>query len=221
MITNDERRTIAERIDAIDWDAAEGSWTFIDRLRYAMGVDYMDTYKEDMRAIADKVRKLCKADGLGAMSDEELSAHGFMRLPVGADGEPIRPGDVVTHSDMGGRRQVTSVCLTGEGVSVGCADGFVTLRADLLSHADTPEAQAWADLGPEHAWEHQAAEAFRLYTGRIEAAVRAEEPVRCRDCAHMHENPLLDLPLCLFLGVPVPDAGGFCAWGERRGDAQV
>lgn len=47
------------------------------------------------------------------------------------------------------------------------------------------------------------------------------EVVRCRDCAHMHENPLLDLPLCLFLGVPIPDAGGFCAWGERRGDAQV
>lgn len=47
------------------------------------------------------------------------------------------------------------------------------------------------------------------------------EVVRCRDCAHMHENPLLDLPLCLFLGVPVPDADGFCAWGERRGDAQV
>ena len=47
------------------------------------------------------------------------------------------------------------------------------------------------------------------------------EVVRCRDCAHMHENPLLDLPLCLFLGVPIPDAGGFCSWGERRGDAQV
>lgn len=50
---------------------------------------------------------------------------------------------------------------------------------------------------------------------------RRERVVRCRDCAHMHENPLLDLPLCLFLGGPIPDAGGFCAWGERREDAQV
>ena len=47
------------------------------------------------------------------------------------------------------------------------------------------------------------------------------EVVRCRDCAHMHESPLLDLPLCLFLGALIPDAGGFCAWGERREDAQV
>lgn len=157
MITSDERRTIAARIDAIDdLDDAEGSWPFIDfidSLRRAMGLDGANTYKDDMRAITGKVRELCEADELDAMSDEELSSHGLLRLPVGADGEPIRPGDVVTHPDMGGRREVvTSVCLTGEGVSVGCADGFVTLRAGLLSHADTPpsladEIDAIADLG--------------------------------------------------------------------------
>ena len=152
MITSEERRAIVKRIDAIDWDEVLGTCSSIDILRYAMGVDYMDTYKGDMMGIAGKVRELCKADGLGAMSDEELSAHGLMRLPVGADGEPIRPGDVVTHPDMGSRREVTSVCLTGEGVSVGCSDGFVTLRTGLLSHADTPstladEIDAIADLG--------------------------------------------------------------------------
>ena len=150
MITSEERREIMARIDAIDWDEVFGTCSSIDSLRYAMGVDSMDTYKEDMRAIADKVRKLCKADGLGAMSDEELSAHGLMRLPVGADGEPIRLGDVVTHPDMGSRREVTSVCFTGEGASVGFTDGFATLRADLLSHADTPSTLAdeigrWVD----------------------------------------------------------------------------
>lgn len=138
MITSEERRAIAERIDEINWDDAEGSWPFIDRLRHAMGVDYMDTYKGDMMGIADKVRELCEANGLDAMSDEDLSSHGLMRLPKGADGEPIRLGDVVTHPDMGSRRKVTSVCFTAEGVSVGLTDGFATLRADLLSHADTP-----------------------------------------------------------------------------------
>ena len=104
---------------------------------------------------------------------------------------------------------------------MGAEETLLEVAVDLAGRLASAEAQAWANLSPEHAWEHQAAEAFRLYTGRIEAAERAEEPVRCRDCAHMHENPLLDLPLCLFLGVPVPDAGGFCSWGERRGDAQV
>ena len=142
MITSEERRAIVSRIDAIDWDDAEVSWHFIDRLCRAMGLDSADTYKDDVRIIAGKIRELCEADGLGAMSDEDLSSHGLMRLPKGADGEPIRPGDVVTHPDMGGRREVTSVCLTSEGVSVGCADGFVTLRAGLLSHADTPSTLA-------------------------------------------------------------------------------
>lgn len=160
MITNDERRTIVERIDAIDWDAAEGSWHFIGRLCCAMGMDDTNTYKNNVRTIAGKVRELCEApdgdayqhgydegfasadDWYADRTDAELSSHGLMRLPIGADGEPIRPGDVVTHPDMGGRREVTSVCLTGEGVSVGCSDGFVTLRTGLLSHADTPSTLA-------------------------------------------------------------------------------
>ena len=167
MITSEERRAIVERIDAIDWDDAEVSWHFVDRLCRAMGLDSADTYKDDVRIIAGKVRELCEADGLGAMSDEDLSSHGLMRLPKGADGEPIRPGDVVTHPDMGGRREVTSVCLTGGGVSVGCADGFVTLRADLLSHADTPstladEISRWVDSGQDESLDELRSIARRL-----------------------------------------------------------
>lgn len=127
----------------------------------------MDTYKDDMRDITSKVRELCKADELDVMSDEELSAHGLLRLPVGADGEPIRPGDVVTHPDMGSRREVTSVCLTGEGVSVGCADGFVTLRTGLLSHADTPsmladEIDRWVDSEQDEPFDELRSIARRL-----------------------------------------------------------
>ena len=103
---------------------------------------------------------------------------------------------------------------------MGAEETLLEVAVDLAGRLASAEAQAWADLGPQHVMEHRA-EALRIYMGHIEAAVRAEEPVRCRDCAHMHENPLLDLPLCLFLGALIPDEDGFCAWGERRGDAQV
>ena len=174
MITKDERRAIAERIGAIDWWNVKGSefsnQVAIDKLRRAMGASEYSDYVDDVRSIAGRVCELCEVDESNAYqhgydegfasaddwyadrTEGELSSHGLMRLPVGADGEPIRPGDVVTHPDMGGRREVTSVCLTSEGVSVGCADGFVTLRADLLSHADTPstladEMDRWIDAG--------------------------------------------------------------------------
>lgn len=171
MITSDERRAIAERLDAINWRNVKGSeyssQVAIDELRRAMGASEHSNYVDDVRSTAGKVRELCKADELDAMSDEELSAHGLMRLPVGADGEPIRPGDVVTHPDMGSRQEVTSVCLTGEGVSVGCADGFVTLRTGLLSHADTPstlasEIDRWVDSEQDEPLDELRAIARRL-----------------------------------------------------------
>ena len=174
MITNDKRRAIVEKIDEISWDDAEGSWTFIDRLCRAMGLDGARTYKDDMRAITGKVRELCEASdddayqhGYDERTDGELSSHGLMRMPKGADGEPIRLGDVVTHPDMGGRREVTSVCFTAEGVSVGLTDGFATLRADLLSHADTPstladEISRWVDSGQDESLDELRSIARRL-----------------------------------------------------------
>ena len=101
MITKDERRAIVERIDVIDWDAAEGSWHFIGCLCRAMGMDDTNTYKNNVRTIAGKVRELCKADELGAMSDEDLSSHGLMRMPKGADGVTVMPGQDVYGEDGG------------------------------------------------------------------------------------------------------------------------
>lgn len=171
MITSEERRAIAERIGEYGWDNGDYATTALLLLAQCLGVDDEDisgrSYGYIARMVASRVRELCKADELDAMSDEELSAHGLMRLPVGADGEPIRPGDVVTHPDMGSRQEVTSVCLTGEGVSVGCADGFVTLRTGLLSHADTPstladEMDRWVDSGQDEPLDELRAIARRL-----------------------------------------------------------
>lgn len=99
MITNDERREIMARIDVINWDDAESGCVFIDRLCCAMGLDSASTYKDDMRSITGKVRELCEADELDAMSDEELSSHGLLRLPVGADGVTVVPGQDVYSAD--------------------------------------------------------------------------------------------------------------------------
>ncbi|EUB32623.1 hypothetical protein [Olsenella uli] len=169
MITNDERRAIVERIDAIDWERTDNGREAIDALRRAMGLrGSIFSYVDDMRFIANKVCELCEVsdddayqhgydegfasadDWYADRTDAELSSHGLLRMPKGADGKLIRLGDVVTHPDMGGRREVTSVCLTGEGVSVGCADGFVTLRTSLIRHTDTPSSLAdemdrWVD----------------------------------------------------------------------------
>lgn len=161
MMTDNERRAIADGVDAIDWSKAFSSGPAINKLREAMGISEKSTYVEDVQAIAAKVRELCDMpddtedyqrgfdegfssadDWYADRTDAELAAHGLMRLPMGADGEPIRPGDVVTHPDMGSRREVTSVYLTDNGVSVGCADGFVTLRTGLFSHADTSSSLA-------------------------------------------------------------------------------
>lgn len=117
MITSEERRAIAARIGAIDWDDAEGSWPFIDRLRQAMGLDGANTYKDDMRAISGRVRELCEVsdddayqrgydEGFASADDwyadrteGELYSHGLMRLPKGSDGVTVMPGQDVYGED--------------------------------------------------------------------------------------------------------------------------
>lgn len=117
MITSEERREIMARIDAIDLDDTEGSWPFIDSLRRAMGLDSASTYADDMRAITGKVRELCEAsdddtyqrgydegfasadDWYADRTDAELSSRGLMRLPKGADGVTVAPGQDVYSVD--------------------------------------------------------------------------------------------------------------------------
>ena len=117
MVTTDERRAIVERIDEINWDDAESGCPFIDRLRHAMGLDSANTYKGDMKAITGKVRELCEAsdddayqhgydegfasadDWYADRTDVELSSHGLMRLPKGADGVTVVPGQDVYGED--------------------------------------------------------------------------------------------------------------------------
>lgn len=52
-----------------------------------------------------------------------------------------------------------------------------------------------------------------------------EEIVRCRDCKHYRESMFVvatDVDdVCTFFGDGVKvEPDGFCAWGERRGDAE-
>ncbi|WP_278591500.1 hypothetical protein [Olsenella uli] len=48
------------------------------------------------------------------------------------------------------------------------------------------------------------------------------EVVRCRDCEHWGGLWDWDEAIgCDLVDLPQADPNGFCAWGERRGDAQV
>lgn len=49
-------------------------------------------------------------------TDEDLAAHGLVRLPVGADGEVIRPGDVLESTEMESDTALTAKTLVlGDG----------------------------------------------------------------------------------------------------------
>nr|WP_314785068.1 hypothetical protein [Olsenella uli] len=173
MITNDERRAIVSRIDAIDWDDAEVSWHFIDRLCRAMGLDSADTYKDDVRIIAGKIRELCEANGLDAMSDEELSAHGLMRLPVGADGVTVMPGQDVYGGDGGCWRVIGigggtySVIAVPRGARTDEGE-YKRLKPCWLRHKrDTPrllaeEIDRWVDSGQDESLDELRSIARRL-----------------------------------------------------------
>lgn len=43
--------------------------------------------------------------------------------------------------------------------------------------------------------------------------------VRCKECAHVREEPLTRCGyVCDYLGFQLPDPDFFCAWGEKRED---
>ena len=78
---------------------------------------------EDLAMLADLLERGCPGEG-------------FMALPVAADGEPVRPGDIVWLLDDGDRRGVIGVC--GKSVVVpsfdGGAWGYSIVMAGRVSH---------------------------------------------------------------------------------------
>lgn len=53
--------------------------------------------------------------------------------PRYSDGEPIMPGDHVTHSDMYGRNTVAGIVYGLHDVSVRCYGGFETMKCELFT----------------------------------------------------------------------------------------
>lgn len=78
---------------------------------------------EDLAMLADLLERGCPGEG-------------FMALPMAADGEPVRPGDIVWLLDNGDRRGVIGVC--GKSVVVpsfgGGAWGYSIVMAGRVSH---------------------------------------------------------------------------------------
>lgn len=124
MITSEERRAIAERIGEYDWDNGDYATTALLLLAQCLGVDDEDisgrSYGYIARMVAGKVRELCGMsddteayrrgfdegfasadDWYAERTDGELLTHGLMRLPKGADGVTVMPGQDVYGGDGG------------------------------------------------------------------------------------------------------------------------
>ena len=73
---------------------------------------------------------------LADLLERGCPGEGFMALPVAADGEPVRPGDIVWLLDDGDRRGVIGVC--GKSVVVPNFDrgawGYSIVMAGRVSH---------------------------------------------------------------------------------------
>lgn len=85
---------------------------------------------------------------LADVLDQGCPGEGFMALPVAADGEPVRPGQVVWLLDEGDQRGVIGV--SGKSVVVpnfdGGARGYLKVMAGRVSH-ERPE--SWARIADE------------------------------------------------------------------------
>lgn len=150
MITSDERRSIAERIGGRKWNNGACSATCLLYLAEGLGIGDEDVIDRPSGYIAGKIagriRELCEGpddtegyrrgydegfasadDWYAERSDAELLAHNLMRLPVGADGEDVRPGEHVYDKD--GRRLY--VC----GITTGPFPVLVTERGGTCEEA--------------------------------------------------------------------------------------
>lgn len=136
MITNDERRAIAARADEVTFDMGSDVRDVMRGLLHVLGAESegISMWSTDGHHALARIRELCELpdDWYVEMDGEEMAAHGLLRAPRDADGAPICPGDLVTHPDMDGMREVTQVAIGINKECVCCMGGFETLRADLM-----------------------------------------------------------------------------------------
>lgn len=174
MITSDERRAIAARIDGLLDGGREPWWS--DEYACVMGRSLPNYTKgnQDRAAVMRRIRELCESpdegeeykrgfdEGFNAADDwyvekgdEELAAHGLLRMPRDADGMPIRLGDMlettrggtevgeVTHIEY----QEGAVMMT---IGFECDSSVTDLARHFRHHLDTcaslaDEIDRWVD----------------------------------------------------------------------------
>ena len=161
MMTSDERRAIAARADEVTFDMGSDVRDVMRGLLHVLGVESerVSMWCTDGHHALARIRELCELpdeseeykrgfdEGFNAADDwyvekgdEELAAHGLLRAPRDADGAPILPGDLVTHPDMDGVREVTQVAIGINKECVCCMGGFEAIGTSSMRHVrDTPE----------------------------------------------------------------------------------
>lgn len=108
---------------------------------------------------------------------EGFEPDAYMRLPVDADGVPIRIGDTVYAND-GSEFRVRSITVTSEGSAIGVnpLDGFCfcpSMKPERLSHRAPEPADSWEKL------EEDALKNPCRYFGMFE-----DQSVSCTACPH-------------------------------------
>lgn len=58
---------------------------------------------------------------------------------------------------------------------MGAEETLLEVAVDLAGRLASAEAQAWANLSPEHAWEHQAAEALMALNDTIREVLDGDD----------------------------------------------
>ena len=115
--THDVVNSIADRIDA-EHEAKVSYW---------QGESYKDGYDEGFAS----------ADDWLAQHEDAMAEHGWVRLPVDADGVPIRVGDVMDGTCPSGKHVNGTVSAIGDGV-FWLSNVQFSLKSDYMHHYHAP-----------------------------------------------------------------------------------
>ena len=117
-----ENESLKAELDRVLGEQEEHAHTrgesITDELR-KWGYGFCGDTHDVVTAIADRIDaeyERVRAESIIDMTDESMAEHGWVRLPVDADGVPIRVGDTVEYvDDTLAPRNVTSINLAGDG----------------------------------------------------------------------------------------------------------
>ena len=159
--------------DELRHEVAE--YPFRDNRDFALFDDVADRIDREYRMALEKVA--AEADAL-PMTDENMAEHGWVRLPVDADGVPIHVGDRLTDGEY--TFTAYELAVYGDGSwSIRNEDGIAWAACDVTHCASTVEGvlQEFAErvCNSGHKWGLDAAGTIAEFAARLRLAEEVDE----------------------------------------------